>query len=776
MTDRDTEPLLPVETPVEDAPEQELQQDLLPRLSAEDELELATLVLSDYKAAILDRESWEKRLTEWENQYHGILPEKTEPWEGCANFNVPLTMLGVETLKPRLIQSVLGEDPIVRAIPTEHTDEERSERTELFLNWQLRSEIEGLEGLVEESAHIFLNPGIVVAKVLQDQERRRKKYVRAFPANTPLPEIFRTIFGQDIPAVLEKQDRLEWKGHVKDPSGLERDFILKFQFLPDAINVLVDQHSILYEGPRIHLLAPEDFVAPFKGGGDVQKLPWVAQRLWLTEDQVRRKAETGRFYKDTVLALLEPAPTGDDAGTDQGIADTRAQTEGSQPDPATDVTLDQYEFVECYRRWDMDEDGFEEEIIVWVSPHLEGRVFGWDYLDNAFAHGRRPYRVGRYLRLPQRFYGLSFPEVVRDVQDEINTMHNMRVDAGTIQNTPGGFFRASTTMPPQTIRAKPGDWVPLQVEDLRRDILYHQWNGTPIFGQNEEALLYQYFERLTGLTDLALGRQPNRVGATRTASGTAALLSEAGLRFKTSMEAFQQFWVDIFSDVLALDQQYLPPGKEFRVTGRVPELIRIEDREQISGKYHLRLSATTETMNKAVMREDATAKLNAALQSPIPLQIGLIGGKGLYRLFRQYFRAYGEDDPDMILEPIGQQIVHTPEQELQIWASGGDVRPQMMENIPIHLEVHMQQMQNPLVAQQLGPEGMRKLQVHLSQTMQNAQMQAMATQMQQSRGRPGAQSPTAGSQAVNAQTGRNAPQPGQPQTPAPMGGGGMMGG
>ena len=55
-------------------------------------------------------------------------------------------------------------------------------------------------------------------------------------------------------------------------------------------------------------------------------------------------------------------------------------------------------------------------------------------------------------------------------------------------------------------------------------------------------------------------------------------------------------------------------------------------------------------------------------------------------------------------------------------------------------------------------------------TMQNAQMQALANQMQ-SKGRAGMQSPVAGAQAMNAQTGRTAPQQGQPQSPAGFGGG-----
>src|SRR5207249_70444 len=110
-----------------------------------------------------------------------------------------------------------------------------------------------------------------------------------------------------------------------------------------------------------------------------------------------------------------------------------------------------------------------------------------------YAHGRRPFVFGRYLPRKKQFYGLSFPEVIRDIQDEINTMHNQRVDAGTIQNTPFGFFRASMTLPPQTMRVKPGDMVP--VDNPQTDINFPRMPGGTVFGQNEEALLYQYFER-----------------------------------------------------------------------------------------------------------------------------------------------------------------------------------------------------------------------------------------------------------------------------------------
>jgi hypothetical protein len=388
--------------------------------------------------------------------------------------------------------------------------------------------------------------------------------------------------------------------------------------------------------------------------------------------------------------------------------------------------------------------------------------------------------VARYLSLPGRFYGISFPEFIRDLQDEINAIHNWRVDAGTVRNTPGGFRRASSSMVPGIKSWKPGEWI--DVDNPQTDVRPFEWNGNDVWGQNEESMLYQMFERQTGLTDLALGRQPSRVGATRTATGVASLLSESGMRFKTTLKAFQAFWRDIFSDILALDQQYLAPGKEFRVTGRVPEMIRLASRADIAGRFDLRLTTTTETMNRTVLREDATIKLQMAL-NPVALQLGMIGPKGLRRLLRKFFLAYGESDPDLVLElDRPDAIVRTPQQELQLWVSGGDAEPSMAEDLMTHYQQHQVDLQDPLVRSTLGPDGVRKIERHIAKTTQLLQMQAMIQQMQ-ARGPKGAAggAPPAGEQAKNAQIGRQAGMLG-PQEPAGMGPGtqqpspaGMMG-
>ena len=422
----------------------------------------------------------------------------------------------------------------------------------------------------------------------------------------------------------------------------------------------------------------------------------------------------------------------------------------------SNVRKDQYEIIEDYRFYDLNEDGEEEHVIAWFCKDFPDHLLGWDLVDNVYAHGKRPFAVGRPFPIPFAWYGLSFAEIIKGIQDESNTIHNQRTDYGTIQNLPFFFYRASSTLAPFPARLRPGEGVP--VDNPAQDINFPKWQGNTAWGQQEEALLLQYYERLTGLTDLTLGRQPTRVGATRTAAGTSTLLSEAGLRQKTVLESFQRFWVEIFEQLLALDQEYLPPGKEFRVTGRYPEFIRLKDRNDIQGRYDIRLSATSQNMNKVVTREDATILLQAAL-NPAALQTGIIGLKGVQRCYADLFRAYGKD-PDSYLEMHG--VPMTPEEELRIIVSGGQVKATMGIDIMGHIQAHQQQLQTPIIRSVIGPEGTQKLQSLVREEMQLAQAQMLAQSLQgQGKGQPNGGRPTAGPQAAQAQAGHQAPQPNQ---------------
>jgi hypothetical protein len=749
---------IPVEGPLL-SEARKLQNSLTPRPDEEQEERLSNKILSAYHADLMDRAEWENRLVEWDNAYHGRVEEKIYPWPGAANFHVPLTAMGIETFKPRLVEGVMGQTPPIMVVPTTGALEDRKEKVETFLNWQTTVEMK-IAPIVAQSAHLFLHPGLAVAKTYWKVERKRRKFIREFPAETELPAILEALFGTQLPQDLEEVGDLKWTGMIPTTlmGGSALEVTLQLNYVEDSgapvVQVLVERDEVI-EGPQVDLIDPTDLIVPVKGGDDPNKLPHIIHRLWLTEDDLRRKALQGAFYKDVVQDLIDSgAPRGDQPTTDSNAwrqaQDTAEGVEGQGP---SNVRRLQFEVLEAYCQDDIDGDGLVEEIIVWTSPHARGRILGWDYLDNVYAHGRRPFRVGKFYPLPFRFYGLAFAEVVRGIQEEINAIHNQRVDYGTIQNLPWFVYRGSSSLAPITPSLRPGQGIAV---DNPGDVLFPKWQGDPAWGQQEEAVLMQYFERLTGLTDLSIGRQPNRVGATRTAAGTQTLLSEAGLRFKGAMTAFQTFWIGVFSDILALDQEYLPPNKEFRVTGKSPTVIKIKDRTEIRGEYDLRLASTSETMNRQKQREDATAVTQFML-NPLLMQGGIVGLKGVRWAAKKFLRAYGED-PDLALE--AQAPIRDPQEELLMFHAGSYVSPVQGEAVPLHLATHQAQLADPA----LTPECRSLLQRHVQETLQ-LQQQMLMMQMAQQQGVKGPQGP----QAANGAQGASAPQPGAPVGP-PVGG------
>src|SRR3990167_8339890 len=739
----------PVVAPPDD-PAQALQRELTPRPSETDEADIAHLIASDHRGAIEDRAEWETRLVEWEDAYYGRVGDKNFPWPGASNFHIPITMMGVETMKPRLVESILGQRPPIIVVPTTDAGEDRKTTVETVLNWQVQSQLK-LEPIVTQSAHLFLQPGLAIAKTYWRSTRTWRKFIREFPARTPMQAIFDALFGSTPPRRLEEVGALAWEGELPAPAlgGEPLQVKLKLAVLDDGIQVLVER-EVVEEAPHVDLIDPVDLIVPVKGGAEIADLPWKQHRIWMSEGDLRAKVAQGRFYADTVQELLDVGAGGDDKPPldAAGYRASQDTAEGVEGDGASNVRQTQWAILEDYRRYDIDDDGTEEEVIFWFCEHAPDKLLGWDYLDNVYAHGRCPIRAGKFFPIPFRFYPLSYAEMMKGIQDEINTIHNQKVDAATLANLPFGFIRASATMPPIQQRIRPGELIP--IDNPAQDINFPKWGVSPAWANQEEATLYQYGERLSGLSDITMGRQPNRVGATRTAKGTQTLLAEGGLRFKIAMQSFQRFWIGIFEDILALDQEHLPPGQEFRITGKRPAVIQVKDRSEIRGNYDLRLAATADTLNREQMREDATILMQAIL-NPALIQVGLVGIKGVRRTVSDLLKAYGKD-PDFYLED--QAAIRNPQEELQLFNVGQYVSPVQGENFQMHIAGHQAALQDPAVR----PEGRQLLERHMQETYQLMQAQKMAQAMQQGPG-GGQGPPPVGKQAQNAITGR------QPQGP-----------
>jgi len=64
-------------------------------------------------------------------------------------------------------------------------------------------------------------------------------------------------------------------------------------------------------------------------------------------------------------------------------------------------------------------------------------------------------------------YGKTIP--VNELENEMNSIHNQRLDAGTMSIIPMGVYRAGSGLTPEEIQVRPGLWIP--VDDIN-DIKY----------------------------------------------------------------------------------------------------------------------------------------------------------------------------------------------------------------------------------------------------------------------------------------------------------------
>src|SRR5689334_13346686 len=299
--------------------EMALQRELTPRLPEDEERILADRIESDFNAGIQDRADWEERISEWDDAYYGRLPRKEFPWPGCSNFNVPLIMTAVETLKPRLIDGVLGENPPIRVVPTKAADEDRKDKVETVLNWQIQSEM-NLAPTVAQSAHLFLLPGVVVAKTYWFLDRKKRKFKRSFPLETDIPAILEAVFGSTQPKKLKRTGEMDWTGMIPVPSyeGEDLEVRINLKNLPHEWQVLIERDEV-FERPKVDLIEPPDFIVPAKGGSEPGDQPWCMQRQYWDEATLRGLVSLNRLYADAVQDLLSERkgqPKGDQGQND----------------------------------------------------------------------------------------------------------------------------------------------------------------------------------------------------------------------------------------------------------------------------------------------------------------------------------------------------------------------------------------------------------------------------------------------------------------------------
>jgi chaperonin GroES len=222
----------------------------------------------------------------------------------------------------------------------------------------------------------------------------------------------------------------------------------------------------------------------------------------------------------------------------------QAQAMGSSND-ADDMDAP-HEFLEQHRSWDLDDDGYAEPYIVTV--HKESRqvvriVARYDADGIKFSNLTHKivkidpiHYYTKYDFIPNPdggIYSVGFGQLLRPINEAVNTTLNQLLDAGTLANTGGGFIGKGLSMNAGAIRFVMGEYKTVNVAGgtLRDNIVPMPFPGPSPVLFNLLGMLIASGKEVAAIKDVLTGEG----GSANTPATTTLAMIEQGLKVFTAI-------------------------------------------------------------------------------------------------------------------------------------------------------------------------------------------------------------------------------------------------
>ena len=509
------------------------------KLSKEEEEELSEYLSSQLEIAINDRATLENDIRKWNDNYEGKTKAKNFPWAGCSNVFVPLTAIAVDAIFSRIIRTIFGIKPLWSIRGRQEGDTDTAQNIEDFLDYEFTVSADGFSKI----------KGWVLECVKLGTSVLKTTYER-------------------------KTDKIKYY----DDSGKIKEI-----------------EAIVYDSVKYDIIDLIDFIAPVNAV-DEHTCQWVAQRVLYNSPGLRLRASQKIFRKEVVEKVLEWIGSQNEDGSKQQYKQSQEEAEGLSRTSQKDI--DELKVYEIWLNYDVKKSGIEQKLV--VTFHKDTKTI-LRIITNPYFHGKRPFTVGRFIARSNRFYARGVCQMIFNIQNEINTIHNQRMDNRTIANMKCFKARIGSGVKPG-MQLYPGSTIFLDdpVNDLMEFNLGDKIDSTI----EEEAMLREYAEKITGVTDYTLGRESSLVKSRATATGTMALIQEGNKKFDMMIEDIRNSVEKIGMQTIQLYQQFNPIEKEYRLLDKGIFTNIKFPQDYLPGMFDVSCTATSIVTNKEVEKEN----------------------------------------------------------------------------------------------------------------------------------------------------------------------------
>ena len=551
---------------VKKAQEKENQEQSKFRLeiSESQKTELVSLVCDCIEKDEADRKEYMATREKARNMYEGKREPKNDPWKGCANVSTQIVNMVVEILHSRLFPMSWNEN-LLYWKPMEKNDVENVENVTKFMKWVIR-ELK-LNSVVDDFVHNLILDGTGVLKIRWVPEW--KWIQRKIPV------------GEGVMSRI-KRVVMSFIGGSKEYRFQDKKYKSVYEYKK-------------FESCKVEVINLEDVGFPTYSipSSREEELEWIWHHTQPTLAELREWEGMGMYQNvDSVSSHIEELLV-------DGTKKADIAAEGSK------ITQNKNnyrcEVYEWYGKYDYNNDGIREDIVVTIEKKSKTFLDARTLLSISRVN-ERPFVIGQLIRRTNRAYGKSIAEVAMPLEEEINAIHNQRLDAGTMAIIPFGVYRAGSGFKPEDIEMEPGLWVPVD------DINDAKWVTVPnnvMVSFQEERMLMELVEKLTSAGSYQAGQESDINRSRSTARGTIAIIQQGEVRFSVLGKRCQSPLGRMLNKVLHQYQDKMPPGLSARVLGEdgeplFPEGIAPED---LAGNYDSYMVLDSTAGSKQVDRE-----------------------------------------------------------------------------------------------------------------------------------------------------------------------------
>lgn len=560
-----------------------------------------TFSKSTYRAA---------KLTEMElsRKVYEQIPEKTSfPFKDASNIVLPLLMITVDNLEPRIVAGLVGKDPIVNMELEGGGKDDMIEVIKTFFNNELKN-IVGIKGVAMQVVHDLLLDGTVYpVPKYETRDTVRRDFVRKSGITQQIMGLIKNLFsdGSQNPLVIGQ----------------------------DGLPIMQDVKETIFDGGKIDLVPFVDIYCP-DDVGTIEE--------WERCDKVRRVRPTygelmnnreklGYLNIGTWLLTNKKkidASKGENQSPTQKIVE--ANITGTETIACLEFHIKYYVNKDEEKEESEQRDFTEEQLIVTIAEESKIVI---RIVKQRELNMNNESLIKRIRLNPEngRTYGTGIYGKIKSTQDGASEMINVIINSAYILMMLWYFYDDSSGLAGE-VEIYPGAGIKV---DSVKGILFPTINIRPDQFLDIVNLFINLWERSGNISSNQLGRVNDRK---TTATEVMADIQEANIKFNYQAEVTRDEFVAVIKTLFDLYYQFMPIDKKFMWGGKEVQI----PRSVMKRNMKWMLTGSSDTANKMIERKQAEDLKTLTANDPLinPMQID-----------QDLLKAYDKTDFEKYLNP-----------------------------------------------------------------------------------------------------------------------------